>query len=96
MILGTRVLSFSSPVAVAGSTLVLAIAFNPLRTRLQRVVDRRFNRARHDAETSVASFAGRLKDSVDTPTVQRQLVDAVGQAVEPERVFVWLNTESRR
>ena len=63
VLLATRVLAVSSPVAVAGATLVAAALFNVLRRRVQRVVDRRFNRARYDAEATVALFAARLKDT---------------------------------
>jgi hypothetical protein len=58
--LATRVLPFSSPVGVAASTLAVAALFNPVRHRVQRAVDRRFNRARYDAEVIVAAFAARL------------------------------------
>jgi hypothetical protein len=78
-----------SPVAVAASTLVAAALFNPLRRRVQQVVDRRFNRARYDAEQTVAAFAGRLKDAVDLDMVQRDLATVVDRALEPAHVSVW-------
>ena len=65
VILATGVLPFKTPVAVAASTLASAALFNPLRRRVQRTVDRRFNRARYDADQIVAAFAARLKDMVD-------------------------------
>jgi cation transporter-like permease len=65
VLLATRVLPASHPVAVAGSTLVAAALFSPLRSRVQRAVDRRFNRARYDADQMVTAFAARLKDAVN-------------------------------
>ena len=70
-LLATRVLPISSPVAVAGATLAAAALFNPLRRRVQRAVDRRFNRARYDADQMVTAFAARLKDAVDLDSVPR-------------------------
>ena len=88
--LATRVLSFPGQVGVAASTLIAAVLFNPLRKRVQRAVDRRFNRARYDAEATVAAFAGRLRDSVDLPSMQNELAATVRQAFEPVHVTVWL------
>ena len=65
VLLATQVLTIKSPVAVAVSTLAAAALFSPLRRRVQRAVDRRFNRARYDADQTVAAFAVRLKDAVD-------------------------------
>ncbi len=91
ILLATGVLSFSSPVAVAASTLVAAALFSPLRKRVQRVVDRRFNRARYDAHEMVAAFAVRLKDTVDPDAVQADLASVVQRALEPAHVSLWMN-----
>lgn len=90
VLLGTRVLPFSSPVAVAASTLAAAALFNPLRGRVQRLVDRRFNRTRYDAEAIVTAFTLRLRDAVDLETIEAGLLTAVNQAVAPAHASVWL------
>jgi hypothetical protein len=78
-------------VAVAASTLAAAALFNPVRRRVQRTVDRRFNRARYDADQTVAAFAARLKDAVDLDSVRGDLASAVHQALEPAHVSVWIS-----
>ena len=92
--LTTDVLPFSSPVGVAASTLAAAALFNPLRLRVQRLVDRRFNRARYDADALVASFMLRLRDAVELDAVQSGLLDAVGRAVEPAHLSIWIREGS--
>jgi hypothetical protein len=91
VLLATRVLPLSSPVAVAGSTLAAAALFTPLRRWVQRIVDRRFNRARYDADAAVAAFAARLKGAVNLDSVRDDLVHTVGAALEPAKVSVWIN-----
>jgi hypothetical protein len=88
--LATRVLPFSSPLGVAASTLAAAALFNPLRRRVQRLVDRRFNRARYDAEATVAAFAHLVRDDVDLEVVSSEFVRAVQTSVEPAHVSLWL------
>jgi hypothetical protein len=90
VLLTTRVLPFSSPVGVAASTLVAAALFTPVRRRVQKLVDRRFNRARYDADAAVAAFAARLQDAVDLDAVRYDLADVVHQALEPAHVSVWI------
>jgi MFS family permease len=91
VLLATQVLTLKSPVAVAGSTLVAAALSSPLRSRVQRAVDRRFNRARYDADQMVAAFAARLKDAVDPNAVQADLASVVQRALEPAHVSMWMN-----
>jgi hypothetical protein len=90
VLLTTDVLSLSSPVAVAASTLAAAALFNPLRQRVQRVVDRRFNRTRYNADRTVAAFAARLKDAVDVTAVRDDLTTVVQQTLEPAHVSLWI------
>ncbi len=90
VVLATGVLPFKTPVAVAAATLAAATLFNPLRRWVQRAVDRRFNRARYNAEAVVTDFTGRLRQTVDLGTVQNDLIGVVHQAFQPAHVSVWL------
>jgi hypothetical protein len=91
VLLATRVLPLSSPVAVAGATLLAAALFTPLRRHVQNLVDHRFNRARYDADKTVAAFAARLQDAVNLAAVQADLAGVVHQALEPTHVSVWIS-----
>jgi hypothetical protein len=82
-----------SELAVAASTLAVAAAFGPVRRRVQAVVDRRFNRARYDAQRTVGVFRDRLRSEVDLDHLQRELVAVVDGAVAPERVSLWLRQQ---
>jgi histidine kinase-like protein len=92
VLLATQVHTIKSPVAVAAATLAAAALFNPVRFGVQRVVDRRFNRARYDADKAVADFAARLQDTVDPDAVHADLLAAVHQALEPAHLSVWLSS----
>jgi len=89
VLLAQQVLRFSSPVAVAASTLAAAALFNPVRRRVQHAVDRRFNRARYDADRTVAAFAARLQDAVDLDAVRDDLAGVVQGALEPAHLALW-------
>ncbi|MCW2907169.1 MAG: histidine kinase [Actinomycetia bacterium] len=96
VLLATQVLRFHSSVAVAVSTLAAAALFNPLRHRVQRTVDRRFNRARYDADQTVTAFAARLKDAVDLDSVRDDLAAVVKKALEPAHMSVWIRAAERQ
>ena len=92
VLLATDVLSFHAPVAVAVSTLAAAALFNPLRQRVQHIVDRRLDRARWaDADQTVTAFSARLKDVVDLDSVRDDLASVVHQALEPAHVSLWIS-----
>ena len=90
VLLATRVMSFSSPVAVASSTLAAAGLFNPVRRRVQRAVNRRFNRTGYNADQTIAAFAAGLKDAVALDAVHDDLARVVHKALEPAHVSVWM------
>jgi MFS family permease len=79
-----------SPLLVAGSTLAVAALFNPVRRRVQRWVDRRFNRSRYDAEQVMAEFAGSLQDRVDPDGLIDGWVEVVAETMQPTSVGVWV------
>ena len=89
VLLATQVLHVHTPVAVAAATLAAAALFNPLRRRVQRIVDRRFNRARYDAEITVTAFAARLTNAVDLDAVRDDLAQVVQTALEPAHLTMW-------
>ena len=91
VLLATGVFGFHSTVAVAAATLAAAALFSPVRRWVQLRVDRRFNRARYDADQMVAGFAARLKDTVDLDSVRDDLASVVHQALEPAHVSVWIS-----
>ena len=95
VLLATQVLRLHSTVGVAAATLVAAALFNPVRRRVQKQVDRRFNRARYDAERTVAAFAARLKDAVDLDAVRDDLAEVVQTTLEPAHLWVWTQDQRR-
>jgi len=91
VLLATQVFRFHGTVAVAAATLAAAALFSPVRRRVQLRVDRRFNRARYDADQMVAGFAARLQDIVDLDSVRDDLAGVVEQALEPAHLSVWMS-----
>jgi len=77
-------------VAVAASTLVVVALFQPLRRKVQTRVDRRFNRARYDADQTVTAFAGRLREEVDFDSLRGDITTTVVRTVQPASVSLWL------
>jgi hypothetical protein len=95
VLLATQVLPFTSSVGVAASTLTAAALFNPLRRRIQRIVDRRFNRAQYDAQATVAAFGTRLRDAIDGESIGGELLDAVDRALAPAQASIWITWRDR-
>jgi hypothetical protein len=80
---------------VAGATLAVAAAFQPLRRRVQQWVDRRFDRRRYDAALTVAAFSTRLRDEVDLGALTGELLQVVDRTTQPTRVSLWLRPSAR-
>jgi hypothetical protein len=80
-------------IAVAASTLAVFAVFQPVLRRVRRTVDRRFNRARYDAQGTIDTFSGRLRDEVDLSMVREALIMTVTEAVDPLGTSVWLRSQ---
>jgi predicted PurR-regulated permease PerM len=85
-----NLLRLQGELAVAGSTLLAAALFNPLRRRVQHLVDRRFNRSRFDTERTMEGLSRRLSSQVDLLELGRELQVVAHQTMQPTTVAVWL------
>ncbi len=84
-----------SPVTIVLTTLVVAALFQPLRHRLQSLIDRRFFRSKYDAARAVAGFSATLRSEVNMPDLTAHLLDIVDETMRPEHLSLWLRSERR-
>ncbi len=79
-----------SSLAVVASTLLIAALFNPLRRRVQALVDSRFYRRKYDAATTLAAFNSRLREKTDIDTLREEMVGIVKETMQPTHASLWL------
>ena len=88
-----QLLGRESPVVVAAATLAVAAVFQPARRRIQAVVDRRFNRRRHDAARIIEAFGARLRNQIDLDTLTIELLAVLDQTMQPTKASIWLHSQ---
>src|SRR6266542_758055 len=85
-----QLLGRDSPLVAAGATLAVAALFQPARRRIQRAVDRRFNRRRHDAAQTIQTFSARLRQQIDLESLTGELLAVVEATMQPTPASLWL------